>query len=186
MLEKAEEALKAGVMAIQLREKDLSTRELLRLAYDMRGLTKRYNAMLLINDRLDIALAAGADGVHLGLQGIPAGAARTIVPKDFLIGCSAHNIEEASEAEQGGADFITLGPVFQTPSKMRYGNPIGLEAVREIKSKVSIPVYAIGGIKTENALSAIEAGADGIAVISAILGADDAETETRKFMETLR
>ncbi len=110
-----EEALKGGVKALQLREKDLGTRELLDMAYRMRELTGKYRAKLFINDRVDIALSVEADGVHLGQKSIPAYAVRKIVKDKFMIGVSAHSIEEAKQAEKEGADFITLGPVYKTP-----------------------------------------------------------------------
>ncbi|HWR89899.1 MAG TPA: thiamine phosphate synthase, partial [Dissulfurispiraceae bacterium] len=121
LLEGIEEALKGGVKAVQVREKDLTTRELLSLSYRMRDVTGRYGASLFINDRADIALAVGAEGVHLGQASMPVRAVRKVLPDDMLIGVSTHSVEEALQAEEERADFITIGPVFPTPSKLRYG-----------------------------------------------------------------
>ena len=181
-----EEALKGGVKAVQLREKDLEIRELLSMAYELRKLTSGYGAKLFINDRVDVALAVDADGVHLGGGSMPAFAARKAAGKGMLIGVSAHSIEEANKAEEEGADFVTLGPVFETPSKMKYGRPLGPELLREARGKISIPVFAIGGIKKERVESVLEAGASGIALISAILGSEDIRSNTEEFMRLLK
>jgi thiamine-phosphate pyrophosphorylase len=181
-----EDALKGGIKAVQLREKDLPTRKLLELARWMRELTKEYGANLIINDRVDIALAVGADGVHLGRDSIPAGAVRVMSDSKLLIGVSTHGIDEAIEAEKGGADFITLGPIYETPSKLKYGNPIGIDMIRQVKSNISIPVLAIGGIKLNKVHEVMETGADGIAMISAILTAENIKETTEKFMRCLK
>jgi thiamine-phosphate pyrophosphorylase len=179
------DALKGGVRAVQLREKDLGTRELLRLAYDMRELTLKYDARLFINDRVDIAIAVDADGVHLGQKSMPPFAVRRFSGK-LIIGVSVHNMEEAREAEENGADFITLGPIYPTPSKLRYGKPVGTEVLREVAENSAIPVFAIGGIKTDNLREVLEAGADGVAVISAILGAKNVKSAAGKFTRILK
>ncbi|MDP2278505.1 MAG: thiamine phosphate synthase, partial [Nitrospirota bacterium] len=171
LLAAVEETLKGGVTALQLREKDLGTRELLDMAYRMREITDKYGAKLFINDRVDIALSVEADGVHLGQKSIPAYAVRKIVKDKFMIGVSAHSIEEAEQAEKEGADFITLGPIYKTPSKLKYGRPLGVDIIRKAKAEISIPVFAIGGIKQDRIKEVMDAGADGIALISGILGA---------------
>jgi len=184
------EALKAGVRAVQLREKDLGTRELLDMAYKMRELTREYNAKLFINDRVDIALAVEADGVHLGQSSIPPHAVRKAVNASrithhasrFLIGVSTHSIKEAKEAEKGGADFITLGPVYKTSSKLKYGQPLGADVIRKAKTEISIPVFAIGGIKEDKVKEVMDAGTDGIALISGILGSEDIREKTKEFL----
>jgi thiamine-phosphate pyrophosphorylase len=181
-----EDALKAGVKAIQLREKDLTTRKLLNMAYWMSELTKEYNAKLFINDRVDIALAVGADGVHLGQNSLPAQAIRKIAGNKLLIGVSTHSFDEAAGAEKDGADFITLGPIYQTPSKLKYGNPIGIDILRKVKSVVSRPVLPIGGVKLNKVKELMEAGADGIALISAILAAEDIKGTTEKFLRLIK
>jgi thiamine-phosphate pyrophosphorylase len=147
LLTAVEKALKGGVRAIQLREKDLGTRELLKMAYRMRELTKQYKAKLFINDRFDVALAVEADGVHLTQNSIPVDAVRSAVKKKLLIGASTHSLKEAKLAEKKGADFITMGPVYRTPSKLKYGKPVGIDALKEVCKKIKIPVFAIGGIK---------------------------------------
>lgn len=179
-------ALKGGVKTVQLREKDLNTRELLKLAYKMRSLTNRYNAKLFINDRFDIALAVGADGVHLTQNGIPVHAVRDTVKKKLMIGVSTHSLKEAKEAEKGGADFITLGPVYRTPSKLKYGAPLGLETLRKVSSRIKVPVFALGGIKGNNVSDVRAAGAFGVAMISEIFGADDIQGKAKELIDMLR
>ena len=179
------ESLKGGVKALQLREKDLGTRELLDMAYRMRELTGKYRAKLFINDRVDIALSVEADGIHLGQKSMPAYAVRRIVKDKFMIGVSAHSIEDAKQAEKGGADFITLGPVYQTPSKLKYGQPLGVDSIRKAKDEISIPVFAIGGIKKDRIKEVLDAGADGVALIRGILGAKDIKEKTGEFLRLL-
>jgi thiamine-phosphate pyrophosphorylase len=181
-----EEALKGGVRAVQLREKDLETRELLRMAYELRKLASGYGAKLFINDRVDVALAVDADGVHLGGSSMPAFAARKATGGGLLIGASAHSLTEAKKAEEEGADFVTLGPVFETPSKLKYGRPLGLDLFRDVSAKISIPVFAIGGIKKERVKNTLESGASGIALISAVLGSEDIQSNTEEFMRLLK
>ena len=166
-------ALEGGVRAIQLRERDLPIRELLAVARELRKLTREFNAKLFINDRVDVAVAVEADGVHLGHGSMPPEAVRTIVGSRMLVGVSTHSLEEAKSAEAGGADFITFGPVFTTPSKTRFGAPVGTDAVSDLKKHVRLPVFGLGGIKTEAVREVLRASADGIAMISAIFGADD-------------
>lgn len=180
-----EKALEGGVRAVQLREKDLPPRELLELARAMRALTSRYGAKLIINDRTDIALAAGADGVHLGEASIPAAVARRILGPDRLIGVSCHSREGALAAETSGADFITFGPVYSTPSKAAYGPPAGVEQLAETVKLIRIPVFALGGIKRENTSEAMAAGAAGVALISAIIAAGSPTEEARAFLSLL-
>lgn len=162
------EALRGGVKAVQLREKDMETRDLLKLAHQMRELTNNYGTRLFINDRFDIAMAVGADGIQLTQNSIPVKAVRKVVKKKLLIGVSTHSMKEAKEAEQGGADFITLGPVYKTPSKRKYGTPVGLGTLERVTRGVGIPVFAIGGIKRGKIKEVQEAGASGAALISEI------------------
>jgi thiamine-phosphate pyrophosphorylase len=187
------EALKGGVKAVQLREKDLETRELLRLAYRMRELTKKYKARLFINDRLDIALAVGADGIHLPQSGIPVGAVRRTVnalrithhTSRLLIGVSTHSLEEAKRAEKEGADFITFGPVYRTPSKLKYGSPVGIKTLKEVSKKIKIPVFAIGGINIKRMNKVINTGAYGVAMISEIFKAQNIQKKTEELIGVL-
>jgi len=181
-----ETVLEAGVRAVQLREKDLTTRELLDMARWMRDLTYEYSSKFLINDRVDIALAVGADGVHLGQGSMPASAVKKIAGDKLIIGVSTHSLAEAVRAEEEGADFITLGPVYKTPSKLKYGKPVGVDTLREVTSRVSLPVFAIGGIKINGVAEVMKAGADGVALISAILSAEDRGKTTEEFLRLLK
>ena len=179
-------ALKAGVKAVQLREKDLPTRELLTMAHRMRELTSGYCAKLFINDRTDIALCVGADGVHLGQESMPAYAVRKIAGDRFFIGVSTHSLKEAHIAEEGGADFLTFGPLYQTPSKLKYGAPVGLEALNKVVGEIGIPVFGIGGIKPDTISAVMKSGSCGIALINGILGGkDDAQKAAGLFLEEI-
>ncbi len=173
-------ALKGGVRAIQLREKDLPVRELLALAREMRALTREFGARLFINDRLDVAMIVDADGVHLGHDSMPVDAARKVAGSRLMIGASTHNLEEARAAEQGGADFITYGPVYETSSKVNFGAPVGVESLRAAVSGVSIPIFGLGGIKSGNAGQVIGTGVAGIALISEIFSAQDIERKAQE------
>lgn len=163
-----EAALEGGVRLIQLREKDLCARELLSLSKEVKGLAARYGALLLINDRTDVALLSGADGVHLTSKSYTAKEARRLLGEKRLIGASTHSVEEALKAEDDGADFVTFGPVFETPSKAGMGCPLGLEKLKEAARKLSIPVYGLGGIGPSNIEQAAATGAS-VALISAIM-----------------
>ena len=166
-------ALEGGVRAVQLREKDMPVRELLALALELRSITREYGAKLFINDRVDVAVSVDADGVHLGHLSMPPEGARKVVGKDMLIGVSTHNLDEAKAAEVGGADFITFGPIFDTPSNVKKGAPVGIYAIKSIKSGIHIPIFALGGIKSGLAGQIMASGAYGISMISAIFGAYD-------------
>jgi thiamine-phosphate pyrophosphorylase len=155
----------AGVDLIQLREKDLASRELLGLAKSAVEVSQGSNARIVINDRLDVALAAGAHGVHLGGQSAPPEVVRRHVDKDFLVGVSCHSLEDALKAEAGGADYILLGPIFDTPSKRPFGPPLGLNKLSEVAKRIRIPLLALGGITVERVRPCLEAGATGIAGI---------------------
>jgi thiamine-phosphate pyrophosphorylase len=180
-----EAALRGGTRAVQLREKDLPPRELYPLALEMRQLTQTYGARLLINDRVDVALAVNADGVHLTTTSLPASIARQVLGPGRLIGVSTHTLAEAQAAAEEGADFLVFGPVFFTPSKAPYGQPVGVDALRAVRAAVELPILAIGGIKKANLDQVIGAGADGIAVISAIISADDPTAASQDLLATL-
>lgn len=186
LLEVIEAALRGGVRAVQLREKDLSPRELYPLAQAMRQLTQRYGAHLLINDRIDVACAVHADGVHLTTTSLPTAVARQLLGPGSLIGVSTHNVAEVHAAVKGGADFLVFGPVFYTPSKVPYGEPVGLEALRTVRAGVKIPILAIGGVKHTNLAQVLAAGADGIAVISAVIAADDPAAAAQELRTALQ
>jgi thiamine-phosphate pyrophosphorylase len=166
-------ALQGGVRAVQLREKDLPARDLFLLAERMRERTAEYGARLFINDRADIARAVGADGVHLGVLSIPPREARRLLGPQAIIGCSAHNAQELRRAREGGADFVTFGPVYATPSKGPFGPPVGVPALAEACRTAGLPVFALGGIGPGNLEDVARAGCFGIALISGILGAAD-------------
>jgi thiamine-phosphate pyrophosphorylase len=180
------QALEGGVRAVQLREKDLPLRELLSLAQEMRGITTEYGAKLFINDRVDVAAAVGADGVHLGGQSIPVSAVRKIVDDRMLIGASTHSWEEAWQAETEGADFLTFGPVFSTPSKAAFGAPVGIENLIEAINKVHIPIFGLGGVQSGNLYEILQTGAHGIALISGILAADDIRQAAEQMHDLIR
>ena len=178
-----QQALDGGVKGIQLREKDLVGRELFFLAEAARKLTQRYHALLLINDRIDIALAVDADGVHLSTASIPIESARALLGRQQLLGASTHSLEEAQEAERNGADFVMFGPVYFTPSKASYGSPQGLAALKKVVEKLSLPIYAIGGIKPENIADTRRTGVRGVALISAVMSAADPENATKEILK---
>lgn len=172
LLDVVESALSGGVRAVQMREKDLSPREQYELAWELRALTARYDAKLLINERIDLALAVEADGVHLGKQSIPVTAARRIAPA-FIIGYSSHAVGEAQAVLAKGADFVTFSPVFFTPSKAEYGNPVGVAALAEACQRLEKPVFALGGITLERLPELRQAGCSRVALITGILAATD-------------
>jgi thiamine-phosphate pyrophosphorylase len=151
----------------------------------MRDLTLKYDARLFINDRVDIAVAVDADGVHLGQRSLPPFSIRRLAP-GLIIGVSAHSMEEAKKAQRDGADFITLGPIHPTPSKARYGAPLGLETLESVSSALHVPVFAIGGITPENMKEALERGAQGAAVISGIFAQKSVKAATMKYLRLLR
>ncbi|HXG50481.1 MAG TPA: thiamine phosphate synthase [candidate division Zixibacteria bacterium] len=181
-----ERALDGGARAIQLREKDLGGRDLCRLAERTLALCTRYGARLLINDRVDVALAVGADGVQLGAASMPVAAARRILGPDRLIGASTHSVEESCAVQASGADFVVFGPVHFTPSKAAFGAPQGTAALRAVVEKISLPVYAIGGIKPGNVGATKAAGCRGVALISAVMAAPDPKAATEEILGLLR
>jgi len=166
-------AARGGAGAIQLREKDLSARDLYTLGARIQAAISPYGVPLLINDRLDVALALDAAGVHLAGHSLPTAAARRVLGASKLLGVSTHSVEEARRAAEDGADFIVFGPVFTTPSKVAYGPPQGLQHLTTVVRQVSIPVIAIGGIDHTNLPQVLQAGAYGVAMIRAVLAAPD-------------
>jgi thiamine-phosphate pyrophosphorylase len=180
-----EEALRGGVRAVQLREKDLSTKELYETAYELRRLTSRYGAKLFINDRVDVALAVDADGVHIGASSLPIYKVRRLLGERKLIGVSCHNQVQAITAQEMGADFISFGPVYFTPSKAAYGDPVGLERLRTVTEMLKIPVFALGGITRDNCAEALDCGVHGISLISAVMSAPEPREAARALLALL-
>jgi thiamine-phosphate pyrophosphorylase len=183
--EVVEGCLGAGLRAVQLREKDLEVRALLALAITLRESTRRHAARLLINDRADVALAVGAEGVQRTHVSLPVAALRGITPPGFLIGASAHSTAEARDAVAEGADFVVFGPVYDTPSKRRYGPPQGLAALEAAAAAATRPVLAVGGITPARVPEVCRAGAAGVAVIGAIYAAPRPADATKAFLDVL-
>jgi thiamine-phosphate pyrophosphorylase len=171
-VEIAREAVASGADVIQLRDKTMESASLYAAALEIAEICKG-KALFFVNDRLDIALAAGADGVHVGQSDLPADVVRKLVPKDFLIGVSVGSVEEAEKAVRDGADYVAVSPVFSTASKSDAGVGHGLDTAHAICDAVSVPVVGIGGLNKENIPEVIKAGIDGIAVISAVVSQED-------------
>ncbi len=180
-----EQALIGGVRALQLREKDLPSDELYRLALELKSLADRHGAKLLINDRIDIAMAVGAGGVHLGEHSLPTDTARRILGQQAIIGRSTHRVEDIVQAAAQGADFVTFSPIYFTPSKAPYGQPQGLEPLRAACSASRLPVLALGGIRQDRIREVRSAGAAGVALISAILTAIDPASTARSLLKEM-
>ncbi len=176
-------ALEGGATAIQLRMKNATTRRMVEVGEKIRKLTDEYDALFIVNDRVDVALATGADGVHLGREDMPVEVAREIVG-DMIIGASASTVEEAIGAEKMGADYIGAGSVFPTKTKenARY---IGLDGLSKIVKSVNVPVVAIGGITIENLHRVLDRGVQGVAIVSAIMGAENIERAAREFRKVI-
>lgn len=182
LLEQIESSLLGGTTLVQLREKDLSDCEFIQEAISVKRLCERFGVPLLINDNVNVALRSGADGVHLGQDDLPLQEARKMLGPNKIIGISTHTVEEAMEAEQGGADYVGVGSVFATQTKLD-ANVLSIDYIREICQAVSIPAVAIGGIKEENMDALRDAGVAGIAVVSAIFGQPDIEMATLRLKE---
>jgi len=182
LLHVIEESIIGGVSIVQLREKKCSSREFYNIAVKVAQLTKKYNIPLIINDRLDIALAVNAQGLHIGQSDLPYSIARKILGKDAIIGLSVESVQDAIDAEGLDVDYLGISPVFSTNTKTDIAQPLGLEGIKEIKKLSSHKLVAIGGINIQNTNDIIKAGADGIAVVSAICSADS----PRRASEELR
>lgn len=182
-LEKAvEEAILGGVTLVQLREKDIDTRDFYNIALKIKAITSKYNVPLIINDRIDIALAVDADGVHVGQSDMEAKIVRKLIGEEKIIGVSARNLDEAIEAEKQGADYLGVGAVFGTTTKKDAKN-VPIDELKRIKSRVSIPVVAIGGISKENVSLLKDTGIEGISVISAILAEENIKEASKKLKD---
>ena len=180
-----QQAVKGGVPAIQLRERDLSTPELLLLTRELQAITAPHAVPLIINDRIDLVLALNLGGVHLRANSLPVSVARRLVGTQRLIGLSTHSIEEVRQANRDGADYVLFGPIFDTPSKRQFGAPVGLEALAAVCGQSVIPVFAVGGITSALVRDVRRAGAHGVAVIGAILTRDDAAEATSELLVSL-
>ncbi|MBW2043209.1 MAG: thiamine phosphate synthase [Deltaproteobacteria bacterium] len=185
-LEIVEAAVKGGVTCVQLREKHASTREFIEEATAVRDFLSRAGIPLIINDRLDVALAVEADGLHLGQTDMPLETARRIAGRSLIIGVSAESVRDAIEAENAGADYISASPVFSTPTKTDTAPPLGLKGVKEIRRRTALPLVAIGGLNPENIEAVIRSGADGVAVVSAIVCAKDPAEAARRLKERIQ
>jgi thiamine-phosphate pyrophosphorylase len=185
VLEQVRLALVGGVKLIQLREKELPTGKFVDLARKALDMTRKAGAFLIVNDRVDVALTAGADGVHIGQDDMSLSDTRRLLGQDKIIGISVRSAEEAQEAEKDGADYIAASGVFATDTKKDVGSALGRESLQIIHEAASLPLIAIGGIKIENCAEVIKAGADGVAVVSGITMSDDIPETCRAFIEKI-
>ena len=180
-----EESLKAGVKIIQLREKNALGKEFLEKAYKLRKMTKEYNATLIINDRVDIAMLVDADGVHVGQKDIDAREVRRLIGKNKILGVSAKNLKEAKKAKEDGADYIGVGAMFTTSTKLDANN-VSFNELQNIKVNVDIPIVAIGGINIENIKDLKIYNLEGYAIVSAILNNDNIYNISKEFIDSIR
>jgi thiamine-phosphate pyrophosphorylase len=178
-------ALRAGVPAVQLRAKEASARELMEMAGVLGAAAREAGALFVINDRVDVAIASGADGAHIGGDDVPVAAVRRIVGRGFIIGASAATPAAARQAAAAGADYVGAGPVYATGSKGDAGEPVGTERIAEVVAAVGVPVVGIGGIDAATAGSVVRAGAAGVAVISALMRAPDPEAAARALLRAV-
>ena len=181
----AQAAVAGGATALQLRDKESAGRALVAPARRLVALANPAGVPVVVNDRVDVALAAGADGVHVGEDDLPVADARRLLGPERIVGASAGTVEEARRAEQEGADYLGVGPVFPTATKADAGEAIGLDGLRKIVAAVRVPVVGIGGITVENAAQVVLAGAAGVAVVSAVAGADDMVEATRRLRQAV-
>jgi len=179
------QAVLAGVPAIQLRERDLPTGELLALAQEIQTVTASHAIPLIINDRIDLALALDLAGVHLRSDSLPVPIARRLLGSHRLIGISTHSVEEVRRANRDRADYIVLGPIFDTPSKRSFGPALGLDLLTDACRQSTVPIFAIGGITRERVCEVRQAGAHGVAVIGALLTSEDVGAAIREFRDAL-
>ncbi len=176
--------LRGGIRIVQLRDKEMSSRRYYETACELKKLCDKYNALFIVNDRVDIAMAAGADGVHLGQDDMPLAYARKILGPEFILGVSTSSIEQAMAAQENGADYIGFGPIFRTTTKDA-GRSIGLQPLKDVRAKLKLPIAAIGGINPDNAYSVLEAGADMLAVVSSVLTQGRVENLARNFVKKI-
>ncbi|MDY6893602.1 MAG: thiamine phosphate synthase [Chloroflexota bacterium] len=179
-IEVARQSIQGGATIIQLRDKMRTKSELVPMAQELKKMCQ-FNALFIVNDYLDIALASDADGLHLGQEDLPLPVARRLLPADMILGCSTATLEEALQAQEQGADYIAVGAMYPTPSKTDI-RLAGIETLRQVKEQVSVPVVAIGGINEDNVAEVINAGADAVAIISAVLHADDVNEASKRII----
>ena len=177
--------LTAATPAIQIRERDLSARELVTLALELQAVMASRRSQVLINDRIDVALALEGVGVHLRSNSLPVSVARQVLGTQRLLGISVHAVEEAVQVESQGADYIVLGPIYETPSKQMFGPPLGIHTLERACRLVRLPIIGIGGVTAARAREMRRAGAFGVAVITAVLGAADVESATRELLDAV-
>jgi len=180
------EAITGGATAIQLREKEMESRDLCHLASSLKKVAKKKKALFIVNDRIDIAQAADADGVHLGQEDLPIKIARKLLGRNKIIGVTVRNLSQALRAQKEGADYVSLGPIFSTRTKKNLPPPRGLKVIAQIKEKIKIPLIAIGGINRDNVAKVMRAGADGVAVASAVVGAKNVRKSTQELLKQIR
>ncbi|MGB9941078.1 thiamine phosphate synthase [Methanosarcina sp.] len=185
ILSDVREAVDSGCRIVQYREKNKSTKAMVEEASEIKRICSG-RAIFLVNDRIDVALAVDADGVHIGQDDMPLEIARRLLGRDKIIGLSTHGREEAIMAEKTGADYVGLGPIFDTATKKDAGDGIGPLKIREVKAAIKLPVVAIGGINKENCESVIKNGADSLVAISAVVCSDDVKRETKYFIDIIR
>jgi len=183
-MEVARQVIRGGAKAIQFRDKKRGKEELLARARELREVCTQFGVLFIVNDYLDIAIASGADGLHLGPSDLPISAARPLLPIDRILGCSTITLEQALKAEADGADYVAVGSIYPTASKAG-AIVVGLERLRQIREAISLPIVAIGGIDESNAAEVIQAGADSLAVISAVSGAENVEAAARRLAEIM-
>ena len=184
-LEVMRAAIEGGATAIQLRDKEATTRELVEVGRALRELARQRGVAFIVNDRVDVALAVDADGVHVGQDDMPARLARKLLGLDKIVGVSASTVEEALQAQADGADYVSASPVFSTPTKPDAAPPTGLEGLRAFVEALRVPVVAIGGINEGNVGEVIKAGAAGVAVISAVVAAPDVAEAARRLRQRI-
>ena len=186
LLDVVRAAICGGATLIQLRDKDASTREMLELGRALHQITREAAIPLVVNDRIDVALSIGVEGVHVGQDDMPAALARQLVGPHCLLGVSAETVEQAQQAECDGADYLGVGAIFSTPSKADAGSPIGVTGLANIVRATRLPVLAIGGITPDNAAAVFDAGAAGLAVIAAVVTAPEPEAAARRLLAAKR
>lgn len=184
IIERIKQAYDGGADIVQIRSKELADKELYELSLAVKKIAESRGKLLIVNDRIDIALAAGCDGVHLGQDDLPIEKARSILGKNFLIGVSTHNLEQARDAREKGADYIGVGPIYGTPTKPEY-EAVSCELIREVKDNIEIPFVAIGGINKDNINDVVHAGAERVAVVRALFSDENVFLEAKTLKRML-